>query len=68
MACGILVPQPGINPVSPALQAGFLTTGPPGKAPISITSFQDSLRVTANVYLLSFECSALVVAIYLISV
>ena len=30
-ACGILVPQPGIEPTSPALQGGFLTTGPPGK-------------------------------------
>ena len=31
-ACGILVPQPGIKPVSPALQDRFLTTGPPGKS------------------------------------
>ena len=30
-ACGILVPWPGIKPTSPALQAGFLTTGPPRK-------------------------------------
>ena len=29
MACGILVPQPGIESVSPALAGGFLTTGPP---------------------------------------
>ena len=28
-ACGILVPQPGIEPKSPGLQGGFLTTGPP---------------------------------------
>ena len=27
MACGILVSQPGIEPVSPALQGGFLSTG-----------------------------------------
>ena len=32
-ACGILVPQPGLEPASPALQDGFLTTGPPGKSP-----------------------------------
>ena len=32
MACGILVPRPGIKPTSPALQGGFLTSGPPGKA------------------------------------
>ena len=29
-ACGILVPWPGIKSTSPALQGGFLTTGPPG--------------------------------------
>ena len=29
--CGILVPRPGIEPVSPVLQSRFLTTGPPGK-------------------------------------
>ena len=27
---GILVPRPGVEPVSPALEAGFLVTGPPG--------------------------------------
>ena len=32
-ACGILVPRPGIKPASPALQEGFLTTGPPEKTP-----------------------------------
>ena len=31
-ACGILVPQPGIEPSSPALEDGFLTPGPPGKS------------------------------------
>ena len=31
-ACGILIPQPGIEPVSPALEGGFFTTGPPGKS------------------------------------
>ena len=31
-ACGILVPEPGIEPMSPALASGFLTTGPPGKS------------------------------------
>ena len=31
VACGILVPRPGIKPASPALEGGFLTTGPPGK-------------------------------------
>ena len=29
-ACGILAPQPGIEPSLPALEGDFLTTGPPG--------------------------------------
>ena len=33
VACGILVPQPGIEPASPALEGGFLITGRPGKSP-----------------------------------
>ena len=32
MACGIFWDQAGIEPVSPALAGGFLTTGPPGKS------------------------------------
>ena len=32
--CGILVPQPRIKPMSPALEGGFLTTGLPGKSKI----------------------------------
>ena len=32
MAGEILVPQLGIKPMSPVLQGGLLTTGPPGKA------------------------------------
>ena len=31
-ACWILVPWPGIEPVSPELAGGFLTTAPPGKS------------------------------------
>ena len=31
-ACGILVPQPVIEPMSPAMEGGFFTTGPPGKS------------------------------------
>ena len=31
-ACGILVPRPGIEPVSPAQEGRFSTTGPPGKS------------------------------------
>jgi len=32
IACGILVPQPGIKPAFPALEGRFLTTGPLGKS------------------------------------
>ena len=32
VACGILVPRPGIKPTSPALQGGFLSTRPPEKS------------------------------------
>ena len=32
MACGILVPQPGIEPVFPVLKGRFLTIGLPGKS------------------------------------
>ena len=31
-ASGILVPQPVMEPAYPALEGGFLTTGPPGKS------------------------------------
>ena len=31
-ACPILVPWPGIECIRPAVEAGFLTTGPPGKS------------------------------------
>ena len=33
MACGVLVPQPGIKPVYPALEGEVLTTGSPVKCP-----------------------------------
>ena len=31
-ACEILIPQPGIELMFPALQGRFLTSGPPGKS------------------------------------
>ena len=36
LSCGILVPQPGIKPASPALEGKFLITGPPGRSPFLI--------------------------------
>ena len=35
-ACGILVPRPGIEPASPALEGGFLTTGLPGMSKVGL--------------------------------
>ena len=32
LTCGFLVPRPGIEPASPALEGRFLTTRPPGKS------------------------------------
>ena len=41
VACGILVPRPGVEPMSPAPAGGFLTTGPLGKS--CLTSFDQWL-------------------------
>ena len=59
--CAILFPWLGIELLSPALQGGFLTTGPPGKSPkartfilsyyhwrVSFSSVQFSCSVTSN--------------------
>ena len=46
-ACGILVPRPGMELMSPALQGGFLTDGPPGKSPFS-SSLNDVLAGTGE--------------------
>ena len=35
-ACGILVSHPGIEPVSPELEDGFITTGLPGKSLLKV--------------------------------
>ena len=47
VACGILVPQPGIEPLSPALEDGFLTTGTLGK---SHSTLARSLPFTLSYY------------------
>ena len=44
VACGILVPQPGIEPASPSLKGRFLATGSPGKSLtvlLSIAAWKD---------------------------
>lgn len=35
LVCGILVPRPGMETASPALENGFSTSGPSGKSPDS---------------------------------
>ena len=52
-ACGILAPWPGIEPLSPALEGRFLTTGTPAmflkeKTALVITSTVGSLRESAT--------------------
>ena len=51
-AGGILVPQPGVEPASPALEGRLFTPGPPGKSQynqikISLYSFMESLQIKA---------------------
>ena len=36
------LPGPGLEPVSPALAGGFLTTAPPGKFPVYFLEFSAS--------------------------
>ena len=40
VVCGILVAQPGIKPVSPALQGRFLTSRPPAGVPEPLIFFK----------------------------
>ena len=42
------LPGPGLQPVSPALADGFLTTAPPGKPPEMLIQVQQVVLVTAN--------------------
>ena len=58
---GILVPQPGIKPKSPALGGRFFTTGPPGKSLVSISRMYVELsHQEAHVFRFGvgfFQCS-----------
>ena len=47
VACGIF-PGPGLEPVSPALAGGFLTTAPPDKSHV-IYFFNGKVHVERNV-------------------
>ena len=44
-ACGLSIPQPGMEPVAPALEGKILTTGPPGTFPRLIHLITGSLLV-----------------------
>ena len=58
VACGILVPQPGIKRVSPTRQGRFLATGPPGK---SLDTFKETLWQDMIVTHLTVSMSLLMV-------
>ena len=64
VACGILVPQPGIEPVSaavepasPVLESRFLTTGPRGKSShhVFLNSSQNTWDSSGSDGMLSFS-------------
>ena len=47
VTCGVVVPRPGIKPLSPALEGGFLITGLLGKSPLLLLITIRSLGVSA---------------------
>ena len=61
--CGILVPQPGMEPVSPALAGGFLATGPPGEVSNAVF-FLFILQVTVVAYVV-YGCKIFGPEVYL---
>ena len=52
-ACGILVPRTGIKLTAPALEGGFLTTGPSGKSLTNVFYFPLKLHLFAAISLTS---------------
>ena len=56
-ASGILVPGPGIEPASPALEGGFLTAGPPGKSYtyLASTGFEKRLQQLKPNYFSNYQ-------------
>ena len=48
MACGTLVPRPGMKSTSLQWKLGILTTGPPGKSQLGV--FRDNLEKAASFY------------------
>ena len=39
------LPEPGLEPVSPTLAGGFLTTAPPGKPIVSLFTFRSLIHL-----------------------
>ena len=62
---GILVPQPGIKPAMPALQGGFLTTGPTRK--VLHLEFYGNISLPLNLASLHFPIPNLFHLLHLIS-
>ena len=50
IACGVLVPWPGIKPMSPALEGGFLAAGPLEKSWTCTFPICMSLMITKKVF------------------
>ena len=42
------LPAPGLEPVSPALAGGFLTTAPPGKPSLLVFNINIGRKINAN--------------------
>ena len=58
--CGILVPGPGIEPVSPALVGGFLTTGSPGKSLLFLFNASEIYSFLSHMHQLVSDFSSFV--------
>ena len=56
--CGILVPQPGIEPMSPALEGGFFMSGPPGKSQEFLRVLEKFITKSSHMCMLNFTTHA----------
>ena len=56
VACGLLVPTPGMEPASPAVEGGLLTTGQPGKS-LELFDFYFSDSAAFSILFTSLLCS-----------
>ena len=57
-ACGILVPRPGIEPATPALEGRFLITGLPGKMQEILNCPVSTVTILCILYLLTLLCAS----------